>query len=203
MTSSRHKSVVVDDGRAEGDEPFLDAARAAVLAVGVRRTTLTDIARRAGVSRMTIYRRWPDMQALVGDLLVREWNPVVAALTGDEKASPDPAGLARRVVAAVTELRRSPVLRRVIDVDPELLLPYLLVRRGRNQERLLATLQAQLAAGQRAGTMREGDSVRLARGLLLAVHGFALSAGTMTDAATSAADLDEELVLMVERYVAR
>ena len=32
---------------------------------GVRRTTLTDVARRAGVSRMTIYRRWPDVRTLV------------------------------------------------------------------------------------------------------------------------------------------
>ena len=39
------------------DDPVLDSARACVLAVGVRRTTMTDIARRAGVSRMTLYRR--------------------------------------------------------------------------------------------------------------------------------------------------
>ena len=35
----------------------LDAVRDCVLAVGVRRTTLTDVARRAGVSRMTLYRK--------------------------------------------------------------------------------------------------------------------------------------------------
>ncbi|MCP2262032.1 transcriptional regulator, TetR family, partial [Streptoalloteichus tenebrarius] len=33
------------------DDTLLDAARECVLAVGVRRTTLTDVARRAGVSR--------------------------------------------------------------------------------------------------------------------------------------------------------
>ncbi|CAM5511644.1 hypothetical protein SHIRM173S_11244 [Streptomyces hirsutus] len=36
---------------------MLDAVRDCVLAVGVRRTTLTDVARRAGVCRMTLYRR--------------------------------------------------------------------------------------------------------------------------------------------------
>ena len=53
--SQRHTSVVDEQDR------VLDAARACVLAVGVRRTTVTDVARRAGVSRMTLYRRFPDL----------------------------------------------------------------------------------------------------------------------------------------------
>ena len=55
----------------------LDAAREAILAVGWSRTTLTDIARRAGLSRMTLYRRWPEMNALLGDLMTREWISLV------------------------------------------------------------------------------------------------------------------------------
>src|SRR3712207_8662087 len=39
---------------------YLDAARACILDVGWKRTTLTEVARRAGVSRMTIYRTWAD-----------------------------------------------------------------------------------------------------------------------------------------------
>src|SRR5256885_12482488 len=61
------------------EDALLDAARDCVLAVGLRRTTLTDVARRAGVSRMTIYRRWPDMTALVGDLMTREWGGLTQA----------------------------------------------------------------------------------------------------------------------------
>jgi AcrR family transcriptional regulator len=45
MSSLRHNSV--RDG-------YLDAARDCILDVGWRRTTLTEVARRAGVSRMTI-----------------------------------------------------------------------------------------------------------------------------------------------------
>ena len=48
-----------------------------ILDVGWRRTTLTEVARRAGVSRMTIYRTWPDMPQLLGDLMTREWGGVV------------------------------------------------------------------------------------------------------------------------------
>ena len=75
---------------ASTEELLLDAARACILAVGWRRSTLTEIARRAGVSRMTVYRSWPDMQALFADLMTREWRRVdteVAARAGD--ARPD------------------------------------------------------------------------------------------------------------------
>src|SRR5262245_47367584 len=60
------------------DDALLDAARDCLLAVGWRRTTLTDVARRAGVSRMTMYRRWPDMQTLMADLMTREWSSIGA-----------------------------------------------------------------------------------------------------------------------------
>ncbi|MCW2850996.1 MAG: TetR/AcrR family transcriptional regulator, partial [Nocardioides sp.] len=55
----------------EPGDAYLDAARACILDVGWRRTTLTEVARRAGVSRMTIYRSWSDMQTLLGDLMTR------------------------------------------------------------------------------------------------------------------------------------
>src|SRR6478609_6335891 len=77
MTSTRHNP----ESPTSPDDAYLDAAREAILAVGWSRTTLTDIARRAGVSRMTLYRRWPDTQTLLADLMTREWGGVVAAAT--------------------------------------------------------------------------------------------------------------------------
>ena len=46
-------------------DAILDAARASVAQFGIRRTTLSDVARLAGVSRMTVYRRYPDLPALI------------------------------------------------------------------------------------------------------------------------------------------
>src|SRR5580704_15822932 len=67
---------------------ILDAAADCVLAFGVRRTSLSDVARRAGVSRPTVYRRWPDLTALVADVMTREWLAAFAAV------EPDPAAFA-------------------------------------------------------------------------------------------------------------
>jgi AcrR family transcriptional regulator len=200
MTSLRHNS--------GPDDVLLDAARARILAVGWKRTTLTDVARNAGVSRMTIYRRWSDMDTLLADLMTREWSVVVE----DSALEPDASALQRLaggVSATVAALRDNDLFRKIVTTDPELLIPYLLDRRGRTQDSILAMLEAAIVAGQEEGSVRKANPTRLARSILLTAHGFALSAQTMTQSVTqsiedtepSGADLDAELRSMIERYL--
>ena len=194
MSSLRHNAV--RDG-------YLDAARACILDVGWRRTTLTEVARRAGVSRMTIYRTWSDMPQLLGDLMTREWGSVVAGTLARVDPGDDAVtALTRGLVATVAELRENELFVRIVELDPELLLPYLLSRRGRSQQALLELLRDRIAAGQRDGDIRAGDPDAIARTLLLASHGFVFSAHTMVDDQVSLADLDTELTTLVERVVA-
>ena len=193
MTSLRHNS----------EEPTtadlaLDAARESILAVGWSRTTLTEVARRAGVSRMTIYRNWPDMGALLADLMTREWAglmrvPPRAGTTLDQ--------LVAGVVDTVRAIRANPLFARIIELDPERLLPYLLERPGRSQSLVLTAVVDQVRAGQEAGEIRSGDPHLFARSVVLACHGFALSAGTMTRPGVSVALLDEQLAALVEGYL--
>jgi AcrR family transcriptional regulator len=195
MTSLRHKP---DDQVRSPADLALDAARDAILAVGWSRTTLTDIARRAGVSRMTLYRNWPDMGSLLGDLMTREWTGLVAT---------EPSGktqlerLARGVVETVRAVRGNPLFSRIIELDPELLLPYLLQRPGRAQDLVIGVLTEQIRAAQKAGEVRRGDPAVLARGIVLAAHGFTLSAHTMTGAGVRESKLDDELAVLVESYL--
>ncbi|GAA3692586.1 TetR/AcrR family transcriptional regulator [Nonomuraea antimicrobica] len=168
MTSIRH------------NEGVLDAARDCVLAYGVRRTTLTDVARRAGVSRMTLYRRWPDVRTLVADVMTREWVRVVAGL--------DMSDPVRAVVAGVRGLREHPLWRKIVEADPELLMPYLLDRRGASHEAVLEVLERAV-----------GDP-RRARAVLLVAQSFLLSAPTMLDPVTMD-ELDTELATLLEAYL--
>src|SRR3954451_24100105 len=114
MTSLRHKSLdsarpprdaarpSTDSARAaDSADLALDAARDCILAVGWSRTALTEVARRAGVSRMTIYRRWPDMNALLGDLRTRDGSIIVQLAS----AGPYADGLALLVRSAVATIR--------------------------------------------------------------------------------------------------
>jgi AcrR family transcriptional regulator len=205
MLSIRNKK-----GTRTEEDTLLDAARDCILAVGLRRTTLTDVARRAGVSRMTIYRRWPDMTALVGDLMTREFGAVTQAAVTQaavtQAAGGNGRGLSARgrfvaaVVSAARTLRQHPMFRRVVELDPEILLPYLVQRRGRSQDQMLAMMTAAIAdAGD--GSIRPGDPGILARGVLLAMQGFVLSLPTMTDGVTED-DLYDQLHLLLDRFLA-
>ncbi|MEV0962427.1 TetR/AcrR family transcriptional regulator [Streptomyces sp. NPDC049910] len=195
MTPIRHN-------HGDGDA-VLDAARDCVLAVGVRRTTLTDVARRAGVSRMTLYRRWPDVRTLVGDLMTREW--IAVAVSAIPPARPDATTRARLVdglAGGVAAFRAHPLFHKIVDVDPELLLPYLLDRRGASQDALLGLITGALAEGHADGSVRRLHPDLQARSLLLVVQSFAMSLRTMTEpddpGLTDAAFL-EELRTLLER----
>lgn len=188
----RNKSVRPDD------VAVLDAALQCVLAVGVRRTTLTDVARRAGVSRMTLYRRWPDLATLVADVLTRE----LLAVAGDGLVTPglDRATLVDRIVEVTDQLRVHPLIRKIVDVDPELLLPYVLHRRGRSTDAFLQQLVEAVAAAQAGGTVRDGDPEVLGRFLLLTGQSYVLSATAVAgDAAPE--QLTAELRELIDRYL--
>ena len=184
------------------EDRYLDAARECILATGWTRTTLTDVARRAGVSRMTIYRTWPDMQTLLADLMTREWGGVVAEVASAGAGSAPLERLSAGISRTVTALRSNDLLRKIVEVDPELLLPYLLQRRGRSQDNILDLLEPMVAEGQADGSVRDGDPRLLARSILLAAHGFTLSAETMTDDEHPVEAYDEELRALLERYLA-
>ncbi len=196
MTSLRHNS----DARPEPRDAYLDAARACILDVGWRRTTLTEVARRAGVSRMTIYRTWSDMPQLLSDLMTREWGGVVAdALAEEDPTTPTVERLVGDIVGTVRRLRDNELFVRIVDLDPELILPYLFSRRGRSQDGILELTVAALEEAQAAGEVRAGNPVVMARAMLLAAHGFVLSAHTMVDDEVSLDDLDVELTMALTR----
>ncbi|MGI8332171.1 TetR/AcrR family transcriptional regulator [Actinomadura scrupuli] len=208
MTSNRHNQPELDPGPRQGvdNDAVLDAARDCVLAVGVRRTTLTDVARRAGVSRMTLYRRWPDVRTLVGDLMTREWVAVATSVPRSAQGDPDVrTQLVDSLVTGVRAFRAHPLLRKIVEVDPELLLPYVLDRVGASQEAFLELFETALRNGHADGSIRPDHAVRQARALLLVVQSFALSLHTMTtgtDPELSAEAFDQELRHILDRTLA-
>ncbi|GGO74028.1 TetR/AcrR family transcriptional regulator [Nocardioides deserti] len=201
MTSLRHNGAETGGPR----DAYLDAARACILDLGWRRTTLTEVARRAGVSRMTIYRTWSDMRQLLADLMTREWTEVVVAAETDD-GSARPAAekpvverLVDTLVRTVKVLRGNELFVRIVELDPELILPYLLDRRGRSQQLILELVEQALRDAQASGDVRAGDPAAMARGLVLSAHGFVLSAHTMVDDDVSEEALEAEMRVVLTR----
>jgi AcrR family transcriptional regulator len=158
-------------------DPVLDAARECVLAVGVRRTTLTDVARRAGVSRMTLYRRFPDLEGVLAALMTREFGRLVAEAAARANGGTTRERLVATVVHGSRALAEDPLFARLLDVDPELLLPYVTRRLGGMQKmaveasaRILADADASVRADAPPEVLAAGMEL-IARGFVLASHG--------------------------------
>jgi AcrR family transcriptional regulator len=152
------------DGALDTETAILDAALAEVLAHGIRRTTASDIARRCGIARQTLYRYWPDAQAVFAALVTRE---LVAALPSGERECADLDELAGLLVETADRVRRLPLVDRLRDTDPELFAHYILDRLGTSQRAIHAETARRIAAGQHAGYVRPGDSAQLAAMVLL------------------------------------
>ena len=137
------------------DDLLLDAARTCVLAVGVRRTTLAEIARTARVSRMTVYRRFPDVRSVLAALMTREFGGLLRVAS---EQGADAAHNRERLVviaaAGIRTLSADPLFRTLLDVDAELLLPYIVERLGATQQFAEQVLRQLLEAGQEDGSIR-------------------------------------------------
>ena len=124
---------------------ILDAAASCVLAYGVDRVTLAEIARRAGVSRPTIYRRWPDTRSVLAALLT-------ARIVGVLRDVPTRGGAARRwssgSSAVAERLRHDEVVMSVLHSAPELAMVYIAERLGTSQQILIDAVAAELRVAQ-------------------------------------------------------
>jgi AcrR family transcriptional regulator len=141
---------------------ILAAAASCVIDFGVERVTLAEIARRAGVSRPTVYRRWPDTRSVLAALLNRH---ITAALGEVPTRGRGRAALVDRVVAVAGQLSSDDLVMAVL--RSELALVYIAQRLGSSQQMLIDALAEDLRAAQCDGSVRSGDPRQLAAMVLL------------------------------------
>jgi AcrR family transcriptional regulator len=190
---SQHRNMAIPE------EQILDAAHDLVLAVGMRRVNMADLARRADVSRATLYRRFPNVDAVVAALTTRELGTIVAGAFA-RPAKDARTAVVASIVATVRAVREHPLTRKIIEVDPEFLLPYLVERRGTSTNAQLALLTKALRNTD--GSIRRGNRTAQARALWLAAWSFALTGPVLADDAVGVEALDRELRAMLDRYLA-
>lgn len=96
--------------------------------IGIRRTTMEDVARRVGVGRASLYRRFPTKALLVDAVLLGE---VRRYFDGNARARASGATCEERMVNgtvfAVKFLREHTLLNRLMRTEPETILPSLTV----------------------------------------------------------------------------
>lgn len=114
--------------RALDRSAVVEAARRCFLELGVRDSTVEEVARRAGVSRATVYRTVggrPDLvrEVMLDEALVLFTNVGLAMGQANSAAT----FVASGVAAALSTIRERPVLRRFAGSDLEAVLPVLTI----------------------------------------------------------------------------
>ena len=148
---------------------------------------------------MTIYRSWSDMPQLLGDLMTREWGGVVAVAA----SGPEASGTVERIVGtatrAVRALRENELFVRIVELDPQLLLPYLLSRRGRSQQAILDLVADQLRPGRRPARSATGDPACSPGRCCWPPTASCSRAHTMVDDTAAEEALDAELAPVIDQ----
>jgi AcrR family transcriptional regulator len=108
---------------------ILDATFEALEDFGLSRTTVEDVAQRAGLSRQTVYRYFPSKDALIVSLVAREEESFISGVREAVEANDDlgPA-IASGVRFVLRFAREHPLLDRLVTTDPQAFLPYLTTR---------------------------------------------------------------------------
>ncbi|MCV7267159.1 TetR/AcrR family transcriptional regulator [Mycobacterium doricum] len=179
------------------EERILDAAGECVVAFGVNRVTLAEIARRARVSRPTIYRRWRDIDAVLAALLTARIAGVLDGVPGDGVGR---VALVERIVRVGNRLRNDEIVMAVLHSAPEPATAYITERLGTSQQNLIDALAAEIKLAQDQGSVRFGESRQLAAMCLLITQSTIQSA-QMVAPLLDAEALSKELARSLNGYL--
>lgn len=162
----------------------LDAACALIVDGGPAAASVSAIASKAGLSRMTVYRKFDDRQAILSALLNQELGAIVSAAFSVQ--APDQRErIACAVTSAVREINGHPLMVSVLEHDPGMVTQWVTQRLGASQRLAVDMLRDQIITGQPGtgdGSVRAGDPDALALTLVLVAQSFVFSSRLGSDA---------------------
>jgi AcrR family transcriptional regulator len=150
---------------------LLDATERCLARYGLRRTSMTDIAREMHVARTTLYRQVGSVEeaiALVASRrLHRFLDDLLELLEAPGEAGPE--AFLRAIAGAVRFARSDPVCRRVLEDEPELLGSLVSRQLLPHAVQVAEALTPLVAGAMEAGTIRAADPALASRWLVRVV----------------------------------
>src|SRR3954451_16286972 len=140
---------------------LLAATYRCVVRFGLGETTIEDVVKESGLSRATIYRQFPGSRdevllETVGWELANYFNP----LADHVRDAPDLVQLLEQgLVYAHRSIGEHEVLGKILDTEPERLLPLLTVESAKTQPFIADFLHPYLVREADAGRLREGTDI--------------------------------------------
>jgi TetR/AcrR family transcriptional repressor of uid operon len=188
-------------GNADRDEPdpaVLDAAFELFCRHGIQRTTMDDVARRAGLSRITVYRRVSSKEALVEQVVLREFRRYLDQFLADISRADNVADrVVLGFVSSLRAVRSNALMSGVMTAEPQLLAPSIMGEGGRTLAVVSEFVAGQLRREQAAGNVAAAVDVDLAAELMVRLTMSML----LTPSALVDLDDDEQLGALARRYL--
>ncbi len=190
------------DGRPPPDDPtaerILDSALDQFIAFGLRRTSVDDIAKRAGLTRVTVYRHFQNRDVLVAATLYREYQRFLAVLDPVVRVVPT---MEERIVegflVALRHVQSHPLIGGLLRSEPELVLPALTVDGGPALVAMREYLTRSFTRFQCEAGISGGDPAPAAEIMVRVVMSFLLNPTSCVELAD-----DEAARAFARRYLA-
>jgi AcrR family transcriptional regulator len=178
-------------------ERILDAALTEFQNHGLRRSTVEDVARRAGVTRITVYRRFPNKNDLTLAVIQRETRRALESVgRAMEAMATAEEQFVEGFVVTLRTAENHPLFRRLLDTEPELVLPTLTLRAAPIHAVARAFLAKYLRHAQRSGAFRKFDADIVAELLVRTTQSLLLTPGGTIDLGT-----DKKARAFARRYL--
>ncbi|MGO4258518.1 TetR/AcrR family transcriptional regulator [Marmoricola sp. RAF53] len=101
---------------------ILDAAQRVFEQYGARRANVEDVARAAGISRSTLYRAYPNKEALLDAVLARQLGDFLTQLDAHASGLPPQEAVVECFVKGMALTREIPLLARMVESEPEIII---------------------------------------------------------------------------------
>lgn len=161
------------------DEKIMDAALDRILQVGIRRSSLEDIARRAGINRITIHRRFAGKENLVEAVLERETRRMLSEVTTIAATADGVATqIEETVLHVLLQTRIHRLVTQLLRVAPEEALSFYTVQGERLVGLGIGYITDMLTHAQQAGLIARYDPGPVAELVARLAHSLMLTPGS-------------------------
>ncbi len=160
------------------NQRILDSARSLYIEYGLRRTTMEDVAKKAGMGRATLYRRFSEKDQLFKAVIFRELQRHLVILEDaikDKTSALD--ALLEAFIQFSGQVNGNEVLQRLLKTEPDHVLPYLTTDFDVIMSFSRHYLAVQIQRAQKLGHIRQGDANVMSEMLLRLSQSLMLSPG--------------------------
>ncbi|MCC8242969.1 TetR/AcrR family transcriptional regulator [Saccharothrix luteola] len=189
------------EGAEEDDEittRLLDAGYEQFCRMGIKRSTMADVGKLAGLSRITVYRRFASKDVLVEHVVRREFRRYFDQFILDVK---DAETVADRVVvgfvSSLRAIRDNPLIGGLMAAEPDAVVPSMIGDDGRTLAAVREFVAGRLRREQQAGTVSAQVDVDLVAEMMVRISAsFLVIPSRVVDL-----DDDEQLRAVARRFL--